>query len=168
MITRKKEGIDMKGKHLPALFVIVFLILTGISYGDETPHNDIFNEYINSPEGNAGTSVDKNASPTPLKKKEDHKKSEKPDTKKSLQEIPSKDRTCAKDSDCTAGVADCVSWEPLNKKYVPELLKHSTSCSASIDPGFQPVTVCADKVCRTTDKFTDSSWDDWLNERIKP
>jgi hypothetical protein len=165
MIIRKKGDLSKEGRYLSALFVIVLLIFTVTSYGDESPHNNIFNEYINSPEGNAEYSVDKNASPMPLTKKEDHKKSDKSDTKKSLQGIPRKDQVCTKDSDCTSGVVECVSWEPLNKKYLKELFKHLTSCPASIDPGFQPATVCAAKVCETTDKFTDSSWDDWLNKR---
>jgi hypothetical protein len=165
MITRRKEDHDMEAKRLSVLFVIVFLIFSGTGYGDEAPKSSFFNEYINSPEGNAETSIDKNASPNTLTKKEDHKKSEKPDTKKSLQSIPFKDQICTKDSDCSAGVVDCVSWEPLNKKFLDELFKHSTSCPDSIDPGFQPVTVCAAKECKTTDKFTDHSWDDWLQER---
>jgi hypothetical protein len=165
MIIRRKEDFDMEGKHLSVIFFILFLTIAGTSYGDESPHNSFFNEYINSPEGNAQVSADKNAAPKPSVKKEDQKKSDRSDSRKSLQQIPAKDRSCTVDSDCTAGVVDCVSWGPLNKKYLKELFKHSTACPDSIDPGFQPVTVCAAKVCRTTDKYTDASWDDWLNER---
>jgi hypothetical protein len=150
---------------MPVLFVILFLISSATSFGDESPHVNIFNEYINSPDSNAEAPIDKNAVPKEMTNSEVQKNSDKADTKRSLQGIPAKDQTCATDSDCTAGVVDCVSWEPFNKKYSRELLKESTSCPESIDPGFQPVTVCAAKVCKATDKTTDTSWDDWLGER---
>jgi hypothetical protein len=162
MIIKKEEGQDMAGKSLAVLFIISLIIFSQTSYADESPRNNIFNEYINSPEGNSDYTVDKNAGPKSITKKDDHKKS---DTKKSLQEIPFKDQFCVKDSDCTAGVVNCVSWEPLNKKFLKELFKHSTPCPDSIDPGFQPVTVCAKSMCKTTERSTEASWDDWLNER---
>lgn len=85
--------------------------------------------------------------------------------KKSLQGIPVKDQACVKDSDCTAGVVDCDSWEPYNKMFSNELFKNTGSCPASIDPGFQPAVLCVAKACKTSEKTTRVSWDDWLSER---
>lgn len=160
---------------LSAVIVILFLIFSGPSFGDEEAHNNIFNEFINSPEDNSENSTDKNIDsnqvmnaevPEKSKKGDKKEKADKTDSKRSLQRVPAKDKTCAKDSDCTAGVADCVSWEAYNKKYSKELLKNPSYCSDSIDPGFKPVTVCVAKVCETTEKYTDDSWDDWLGESI--
>ena len=147
------------------LFVILFLIFPGTSFGDENSRVKNFNEYVNSPEGNSEASVDKNASPMQVTNKEVPEESDKSDSKRSLQGIPAKDQTCATDSDCTAGVVDCVSWEPYNKKYLHELFKGSNPCPSSIDPGFQPVTVCVAKICKATEKTSDVSWDDWLRDR---
>jgi hypothetical protein len=165
-----KSLIVREGMPMPALFFILFLISSTTGFGAEISNVNIFNEYINSPDSNAEAPIDKNAVPKEVTNKEVtnsevRKSPDKADTKRSLQGIPAKDQTCAIDSDCTAGVVDCVSWEPFNKKYLHELFKKSTSCPASIDPGFQPVTVCVAKVCKATEKTTDASWDDWLGER---
>jgi hypothetical protein len=149
------------------LFVPVFLIFPGASFGDESSHMGSFNDYINSPESSSGSSVDKNTGSDHKTHDETGKKSEDTDTGPALQGIPAQWKACAMDSDCTAGVADCESWEPLNKKYLPKLSENLNSCSASIDPGFQPQTVCVDKACKITEKTTNVSWEEWLNEMQK-
>jgi hypothetical protein len=154
-----------EGIPLSVLFIIFFFVFSATSFGDESPHLNIFNEYINSPTSNSEAAIDTNSSPKEVTNSEVQQTADKADTKRSLQGIPAKDQTCATDSDCTAGVVDCVSWEPFNKKYSHELFKKSNPCPDSIDPGFQPVTVCAAKVCKATDKTTDVSWDDWLRDK---
>jgi hypothetical protein len=81
--------------------------------------------------------------------------------------IPAKWKTCALDSECTAVVADCVSWDVLNKKYLNKIYRNLNSCSESVDPGFKPEVVCVDRRCKTTQKTTDVSWEEWLNEMRK-
>jgi hypothetical protein len=83
------------------------------------------------------------------------------------QGIPPKWRVCSIDSDCEAGVESCLYWEPINKEYIKALSKSLDGCTASIDPGFQPVTVCVNKTCQATDKTTDVSWEDWLDKMQK-
>lgn len=159
----------MKSRAL--LIVSLFLIFSGVGFGDESFPVGNFNEYVNSPEGSSesssGSSVDKNVNSTSAVKNEARKNPDETDTKQVLQGIPSKWQACTMDSDCTAAVADCVSWEPLNKKYLDKISKNLHSCSASIDPGFQPETLCVAKMCKTTEKTTDVSWEDWLRERRK-
>ncbi|MBF0504612.1 MAG: hypothetical protein HQL14_05865 [Candidatus Omnitrophica bacterium] len=96
--------------------------------------------------------VDKNIQSTPT------------DSQPVSQGVPARWQACAKDNDCTAVVVDCVSWEPLNKKYLPKFFKDLNSCLASIDPGFQPQVLCVDRACKTTGKTTHVSWEEWLNE----
>jgi hypothetical protein len=75
--------------------------------------------------------------------------------------IPMDWQTCGADSDCTAAVVDCLTWDPVNKKYLSKL-SNWDSCSESIDPGFQPQAVCSHNRCRTTDNTTSVSWPEWL------
>lgn len=150
-----------------SLFAVLFLIFYGTGFGDEGNSAGSFNDYINSPEGASGSPVDKNIDLSHAAHHEDRKNQEKTDTKQPLQGIPAKWQACAKDSDCTAAVADCVSWEPLNKKYLHKLSKNLNSCSASIDPGFQPESICVGQACQTTEKTTNVSWEEWLGEMRK-
>ncbi len=89
------------------------------------------------------------------------------DSRSDWQGIPAGWRVCAVDSDCTAGVENCLYWKAINKKYAKDLSKTLDDCLASIDPGFQPVTVCVNKVCQTTGRTTNVSWEDWLKEMQK-
>ena len=58
-------------------------------------------------------------------------------------------KSCEVDDDCTAGVLGCYYWQPVNKKYVKDLIKtYFTGCLQSINPGMQPVTACVEKKCR--------------------
>jgi len=89
------------------------------------------------------------------------------DSQPALQGVPAQWQACSLTSDCTAVVVDCASWEPLNKKFLHRIAKNLNSCSASIDPGFQPETVCVHKACQTTQKTTRVSWEEWLSQMRK-
>jgi len=167
-----KKTIGRKGAVLPVISFVLCLIFSGTGFTDDS-NKDFFNEFINSPENDSEDTTNKDISPNEVMNAEAPEKShhedraeesEKTDTMRSLQMIPAEDKTCVKDIDCTAGVIDCVSWAAYNKNYTKRLLKGSASCPDSIDPGFQPATVCVAKRCQTTDKTTEASWDDWLHE----
>lgn len=149
------------------LIVVLLLIFSQTCFGDGSSKGSYFNEYVNSPEGSVESSVNKTINPIHERKDKTDKNSVKEDSQPVLQGIPSKWEVCAKDSDCTAVVVDCMTWDPLNKKYLKELAKNLNSCSGSIDPGFQPETVCVNKTCKTTEKTTNVSWEEWLSEMRK-
>ena len=170
-----KGGFDYKKKRdnksaretitLSALFIMLFLMPPLLVFASENPHENIFNEYINSPEGNSVIPADNKAVLNQVITNEVQEPPIKEDTKKSLRGIPGKDQVCGADSDCTSGVVNCDSWEPYNKKFSRELFKVMGSCPASIDPGFQPAAVCVAQRCQTTEKISDNSWDDWLDQK---
>ncbi len=141
------------------------MVFASTGFGGVNSRDKIFNEYINTSVADPGSPVNAQLSPKQETNNEVQETPDQTDIKKSLQGIPFKDQACVKDSDCTAGVVDCDSWEPYNKMFSKELFKNTGSCPASIDPGFQPVARCVAKACKTTEKTTAVSWDDWLNER---
>lgn len=153
-------------KNRALLIVTFFLIFCRTSLGDESSNESYFSNYVNSSPKDQAVSpiVDKNVKPTHAKNDEHGKNSDEKDTGPVLQGIPAKWRACTMDSDCTAGVLDCVSWDALNKKHLKELSKNLRSCSASIDPGFQPEAACVHKACQITGKITDVSWEEWYNK----
>ena len=155
-------------KNRALLIGVLFLIFPKVGWGDEGSSANNFSNYVNSPESPSDTPsdtpVDKNINPGPATNDEHGKKPDETDAKPVLSGIPFKWKACAVDSDCTAGVVDCVSWVPLNKKYLHKLSKNLRSCSASVDPGFQPEAVCVAKVCQTTEKSTNVSWEEWLSK----
>jgi hypothetical protein len=124
-----------------------------------------FSDYVNLSGNSVESAVNKQVNPLPSSKDKPQEK-EAQDAPAVLQGILPKWKSCAANSDCTAVVADCVSWEPINKKYVHKISKNLYSCAPSIDPGFQPVAVCANKVCKATDKTTLVSWKEWLSAQI--
>jgi hypothetical protein len=132
-----------------------------------------FNEYVNSPEGAWGLPVAKKIIKAPADQDQTKEHVVGPDSVNAdsppvLQGISAKWQVCTTDSDCTATVADCATWEALNKKYLSKIAKNLKLCSVSIDPGFQPETVCVAKACKTTDKNTQVSWEEWLSAMRKP
>ncbi len=128
-------------------------------------HGYSFSDYINSSQASSKNSVNKALDITAAPNDVVEKRADKQDTKPSgLQSIPGRWKACDADSECTAGVVDCVSWEALNKKYLHKLGKDLNACVASIDPGFQPQTACVAKTCQTTNKSTNVSWEEWLND----
>lgn len=154
------------------LFVVLFLIFSKTCFGDASSQAGSFNEYVNSPEGAWGSPVAKKIIPASAVQDKTKDNPVKPDSVKAdsppvLQGISTKWQVCATDSDCTAVVADCASWEALNKEYFNKIAKNLNFCSASIDPGFQPVTRCVLKVCKTTEKNTNVSWEEWLGAMRK-
>jgi hypothetical protein len=151
----------------PSLFIILFLVFTKVCFGDDTSHADNFNNYVNSPGGSFDSLVNKDTNQINAINNKVEGKSDKTDSKPVLQKISAKWRICAIDNDCTSAAADCVSWESLNKKYLNKISKNLNSCSESIDPGFQPESICVDKVCKTTEKTTNVSWEEWLSEMSK-
>jgi hypothetical protein len=156
-------------KNSALLITILLFVFSKICWGDGNSQANDFSEYINAP-GNAGDNSDNNMPFPPMtgaKIRRDSERSDSGDSgaKSLLQGIPPKWKACLIDSDCTAAVADCASWDALNKKYLNRLSKNLKSCSESIDPGFQPVTVCVQKFCQATDKTTLVSWDEWLERK---
>jgi len=151
-------------KNSALLFVVLFLVFSKTCWGQGNSQINNFNAYINSSGGSVESLVNKDIAPMPVddKTKENLVKAE-----PLLPGIPAQWQVCSIDSDCTAVVADCVSWEPLNKKYLTKLSKNLNFCSTSIDPGFQPKTVCVKKACKATDKTTLVSWQEWLSEMRK-
>lgn len=146
-------------------FILLFLVFSKISFADGNSYINNFNEYVNLSDKSSDNSTDKIIYPSTPMSPEVGKNPEGADSKPALRGIPAKWQGCATDSDCTAGVADCVSWEALNKEYLPDLFKDLSSCSASIDPGFQPEAVCAHKQCEITEKNTNVSYEEWLSKR---
>ena len=154
-------------KNSVLLMVTLSLIFSKTCWGEGNSQINGFHDYINSPEGPAESIVNKEIPPIPATNDKIEGNSIKSDSQPLLQGIPAKWQACAINSDCTAAVADCVSWEALNKKYLKKLSKNLNSCSATIDPGFQPETVCVKKACKTTDKTTLVSWQEWLSAMRK-
>lgn len=146
------------------LIIILLLISSNKSFGDDNSQINNFSDYINSSESPSKSPADNSPNPMPVVKKEHKEDHDNEDPHTGLKAIPYKWKMCAEDSDCTAAVVDCVTWDSLNKKYLKKLSKELNSCSESIDPGFQPVTVCIDKACKTTEKTTDVSWEEWLSK----
>jgi len=159
-------------KNTPLLITIVLLMLTQICWADGNSQVNNFSDYINSPENSADNSAKKNMNLPPMispktGEASDKTNSSNSDSKSITRGIPIKWKACTIDSDCTAVVADCVSWDALNKKYLNKLARNLKSCSESIDPGFQPLTTCVNQMCKTTDQTTLVSWDEWLNDMHK-
>lgn len=72
-------------------------------------------------------------------------------------------RTCSLSSDCIAALRGCWTWEPINKKYLPEFIERNPPiCKKATDPGLQPVTACEETFCKATDQKTGVVWSDWL------
>jgi hypothetical protein len=151
-------------KNSALLMIILLLIFSNESFGDDNSQINDFSDYINSSQGPLKSTVDNSTKPVPAMNHDLKKESNKEGPAPVLKAIPYKWKTCTIDSDCTAVVADCVSWDSLNKKYLKKVSKDLNACSGSIDPGFQPVTVCVDKECKTTEKTTDVSWEEWLSK----
>jgi len=154
-------------KHSPLLVAVLFLIFSQTCWGDGASQGGYFNEYVNSPEGPVVSLVNKEINPTPAAHDKFKEHSVKEDSQAVLQGISAKWQACSVSSDCTAVVADCALWEPLNKKYLNRIAENLNSCSASIDPGFQPETVCVHKACQLTEKTTHVSWEEWLSQMRK-
>ena len=151
-------------KNSALLMWMLLLLFPTVSFGASSPHVDKFSNYINSPEGTSESPIDKKINLSHATNDETGQNSEETNIKPVLQGIPAQWQACAVDSDCTAGVVDCVSWEAINKKYLKKLSENLRSCSASIDPGFQPEAVCVKKFCESTKKITHVSWAEWLSQ----
>lgn len=153
-------------KTVLLLIAVLALILATPLFGFEKPNAKPFNDYINGSPSNAQIAADKNTGPaaTPGDQPKDNSDQ---DAGPGLPAVPRAWKTCSADSDCTAAVADCVSWEPLNKKYLDKISENLKSCTPSVDPGFQPKTVCVHRVCKTTQEITGVSWAEWLS-KIRP
>ncbi len=149
------------------LFFILFLIFSRAGLGADSSHVNYFSDYINSPKAPVVNAADNSVSPNNATNNEVSKNSDETGPTAALQGIPAQWKACTIDSDCTAGVVDCMSWQPLNKKYLHKLVKDLDPCLSSVDPGFQPQAVCINKACQTTDKSTDVTWEEWLSEMRK-
>ena len=58
--------------------------------------------------------------------------------------------------------------EKHHKKYIKEFVaRNPQACLQSVDPGLQPVTVCIDKICKSTNKTTNVKWYEWLRKNPK-
>ena len=148
--------------------VVLFLIFSKLCWGDGSSQTGNFSQYVNSPEGSVWGPVNKNINPIYVIKENSVKAdSVQEDSQPGWQGISTHWQACSITSDCTAVVVDCASWEALNKKYLNRIAKSMNSCSASIDPGFQPETVCVNKACKITDKTTHVSWQEWLSQMRK-
>ena len=56
--------------------------------------------------------------------------------------------TCDEDKDCTPVDLGCWYWQPVSKKHAVDMENaHIAVCTASIDPGPQPPSICAKHVC---------------------
>jgi len=140
------------------------IIIPNLCLGNEGFGLKGFNDYVNSSTAPDVSTKNKLVDPSHALKDKPKENALGEDVPWVLQGILPKWKVCAADSDCTAVVADCVLWEPINKKYTHKILRNLNSCSASIDPGFQPVTVCVDRVCQATAKSTLVSWQEWLGK----
>ena len=139
------------------------MIFTIPSFGDVGN----FSHYINSGNSTDNSTDDsfiKVFNPAPPIDQKANQEKEKSEPKPTLQGIPSPWKVCAVNSDCTAAAVDCVNWEGTNKKYLKEIATYVRVCSTSIDPGFQPEAICENKECRTTEKMTTVSWEEWLGQ----
>ena len=152
------------------LFLLMILIfsfsLACFGQGGAAVNN--FRDYVNKSTHDADNSLNEDMDwyrPTPKDSTAGQK--ERTDNRGMLRGIPSKWQGCRKDSECTAAVADCVSWEGINKDYLSRLFGKLGGCSASIDPGFQPQAACVAGSCQITTKTTDVSWDEWLSGMSK-
>ena len=146
------------------LIFLLLLIFSKWCLSDDNPPVKNFNDYINN---SAESSMNKNMNPMLAAKPEVNNNSDQADTQPQAQGISDQWKTCLTDSDCTAVVADCVSWDVLNKKYLNRFARNLRSCSDAIDPGFQLATACVHKMCQTIDKVTDVSFDEWLSDMHK-
>jgi hypothetical protein len=55
---------------------------------------------------------------------------------------------CDQDSDCTSIVMGCSFWQPINKDHVRDMRNaYMAKCLSRTDPGPQPPSICAGKVC---------------------
>jgi hypothetical protein len=122
-----------------------------------------FSEYVNSPEKPSDAPVNKVIAPEAKPQETSHNDTAKTDVRP-LSGVLAKWQVCSVDSDCAAVVADCMSWDAVNKKYLKLLAGNLKSCTDAIDPGFEPEAVCSAQKCRTTDKITHVSWEDWLDQ----
>jgi len=147
------------------LIVTFLLIFSKLGFGQENSQVSNFNDYVNSSKVSLQNPVDKNVSQYyAAKHKNSYKESlNRKDSNEGLQGVPRQWKACALNSECTAVAADCLIWEPLNKKYLKRIIGNLDSCSKSVDPGFQPETVCVEKECRMTKKSTNVSWEEWLD-----
>ena len=152
--------------------MVLLLVLTKLSWSEGNAQINDFSHYVNYSEGPQVNSVDNSVMPIEAssiesKEREDKESDKDEGSRVILQGISSKWNVCHIDSDCTAVVADCVSWDSINKKYLRKIIKNLNSCSDVIDPGFQPETICAHKACKMTDKTTLVSWEEWLSQMQK-
>ena len=156
------------------VFLMVFAVLfSQAAWGDGNAETSNFSTYANAPIDNSSSPAKDDAEQMKAETIEAMKASGpapalpavSQDENPSMRAIPLKWQGCAIDSDCTAAVVDCVSWEPVNKSYLDKIPRDSKICSQSIDPGFQPQAVCLAKHCVTTEQTTTVSWQEWLNER---
>ena len=147
--------------------MMFFLISPKACWADVNSQAKNYRDYINSPVNAADGSESTNINPPAMTSPSPKKDADSSDTKSPLPGIPDQWKTCAMDSDCTAAVADCVSWDALNRKYLNNLSQNLRSCTKSIDPGFQPEALCIKKACQTTDINTFVSWEEWYSDMQK-
>ena len=72
--------------------------------------------------------------------------------------------SCKIDADCTAVIAPCDDWKPINKDHIDDFVKANSHnfCSVYDKPKeSQPVVVCFNQKCNFTNNHTGISVDQW-------